>query len=157
MMGKKEPKFKELDEEITAFLGRGTEFEGKLIFEGSVRIDGVFNGQIYTKGTLVIGETAKIRAEIDAKSLIISGEVYGDLKASQRVEIHAPGKLYGNINTPVLVIEEGVIFEGNCKMTTEEEKEEALEVAEPIAKLPSEEEEEEGEIPTSPADSIKIR
>jgi len=119
MIGKKDEKMGNGKDEISAFLGKGTEFEGKLTFEGTVQIDGKFSGEISTQGTLIIGESAKVQAEINAKSIIINGEVKGNLSASSRLEIHAPGKLLGNIKTPVLVIDEGVIFEGNCQMTSQ--------------------------------------
>lgn len=118
MIGKKDEKMGNGRDEISAFLGRGTEFEGKLTFEGTVQIDGKFSGEISTQGTLVIGESAKIQAEINAKAIIIGGEVKGNLATTSRLEIHAPGKLLGNIKTPVLVVDEGVIFEGNCQMTS---------------------------------------
>ncbi len=104
--------------EINALLGRGTEFTGKLTFEGKVRIDGKFSGEIFTDDVLIIGEGADVRAEIEVATLIIKGGVVtGNVKAHEVVEIHAPGKLYGNIVSPALFIDKGVVFEGNCKMT----------------------------------------
>ncbi|MBW2090621.1 MAG: polymer-forming cytoskeletal protein [Deltaproteobacteria bacterium] len=102
--------------DICAFVGLGTEFHGKLTFEGVVRLDGRFSGEIYSSGTLIIGETAHVNAEINVDTIIVSGEVHGNIKAKNRVEFHAPAKLYGNILSPVLIIDEGVIFEGNCEM-----------------------------------------
>jgi cytoskeletal protein CcmA (bactofilin family) len=103
-------------EEINAFLGKDTEFEGKFSFTGAVRIDGKFTGEIESSGTLIVGETATITSQIHVADMIISGEVNGDVVADNKVEISVPGKLFGNIQTPKLVIEEGVIFEGKCKM-----------------------------------------
>jgi len=103
-------------EEINAFLGKDTEFEGKFSFTGAVRIDGKFNGEIESSGTLIVGETATMQSQIHVADMIISGEVHGDVVAENKVEISVPGKLFGNIQTPKLVIEEGVIFEGKCKM-----------------------------------------
>ncbi len=103
-------------EEINAFLGKDTEFEGKFSFTGAVRIDGKFNGEIESSGTLIVGETATIQSQIHVADMIISGEVHGDVVAENKVEISVPGKLFGNIQTPKLVIEEGVIFEGKCRM-----------------------------------------
>lgn len=104
--------------EINALLGRGTEFTGKLTFEGKVRIDGKFSGEIFTDDVLIIGDGADVRAEIDVSTLIIKGGVVtGNVRARDMVEIHAPGKLYGNIVSPALFIDKGVVFEGNCKMT----------------------------------------
>jgi cytoskeletal protein CcmA (bactofilin family) len=103
-------------EEINAFLGKDTEFEGKFSFTGAVRIDGKFSGEIESSGTLIVGETAAIKSQIHVADMIISGEVNGDIVAENKIEISVPGKLFGNIQTPKLVIEEGVIFEGKCKM-----------------------------------------
>ncbi|MDT8318456.1 MAG: polymer-forming cytoskeletal protein [bacterium] len=106
--------------EINAFLGKGTDFNGKLTFEGTVRLDGKFSGEIFSPGILIIGETATVDANINVNTLIVSGKLTGNIDAKARVEIHAPGKLYGNINSPVLVIDEGVIFEGSCTMETKD-------------------------------------
>jgi cytoskeletal protein CcmA (bactofilin family) len=103
-------------EEINAFLGKDTEFEGKFSFTGAVRIDGKFTGEISSSGTLIVGETATIASQVHVADMIISGEVNGDIVAENKIEINVPGKLFGNIQTPKLIIEEGVIFEGNCKM-----------------------------------------
>ena len=103
-------------DEINAFLGKDTEFEGKLSFKGAVRIDGHFTGEIFTEGTLIVGEMAVIESNIHVSHIIISGEIRGNIIADNRIEIHAPGKVFGNIQAPTVVIEEGVIFEGNCRM-----------------------------------------
>jgi cytoskeletal protein CcmA (bactofilin family) len=104
--------------EITALLGRGTEFAGKLTFEGAVRLDGVFRGEIFADGTLVIGETAEVEAEIDVGVLIVrGGTVRGNIRARRAVEVYVPGKIHGNITAPQVFIDKGVVFEGQCKMT----------------------------------------
>lgn len=103
-------------DEIKAFLGKDTEFEGKFSFTGSVRIDGKLSGEIFSSGTLIVGESAIIKSKIHVAEMIISGEVHGDIFAENRIEINVPGKLFGNIQTPKLVIEEGVVFQGSCKM-----------------------------------------
>lgn len=116
-------------DQINAFLGKDTEFEGKLSFKGAVRIDGRFTGEIYTDGTLIAGESAVIKSDIHVSHIIISGEIRGNIIADNRIEVHAPGKVYGNIQAPVVVIDEGVIFEGNCSMqTTDKEKDKKLAV-----------------------------
>ena len=81
-----------------------------------MRIDGTFSGEIESSGTLIVGETATVKAQIHVADMIISGEVNGDIVAENKIEISVPGKLFGNIQTPRLVIEEGVIFEGKCRM-----------------------------------------
>ena len=101
---------------LSALLGRGCEYEGKLTFEGTVRIDGKFTGEIFSNDVLIIGEGAEIHAEIDVAVVIVSGYVKGNISARNRLELHAPGRLIGNIVTSTLSIEEGAVFEGNCKM-----------------------------------------
>ncbi len=103
-------------EEISAYLGKETLFEGKMTFEGVFRLDGKFEGEIFESGTLIVGETATIKGKIGIETIIINGQVEGDLYAKARVEIHSSGKVYGNLFTPVLTINEGGIFEGHCKM-----------------------------------------
>ena len=118
---------KKSKDEINAFLGRDTEFEGKFSFTGAVRVDGKISGEIFSNGTLIVGESAVINSKIHVADIIISGEVHGDIFAEKKIEINVPGKLFGNIKTPKLVLEEGVIFEGNCKMKDlKEETEENL-------------------------------
>ena len=99
-----------------AILDQGCEFDGKLTFEGTVRIDGLFRGEIHSDSTLVVGESGKVEATIKVRHVIISGEVNGTVEATEKVEILAPGVLRGNIKTPNLLIEEGVIFDGSCNM-----------------------------------------
>ncbi len=103
--------------EINTLLGYGTEFNGKLTFQGTVRIDGAFSGEIRTDDVLIIGDGAEVKAEIEVSTLIIrGGVVHGNINARDLVEIHAPGKLYGNIVSPQLFIEKGVVFQGECRM-----------------------------------------
>jgi cytoskeletal protein CcmA (bactofilin family) len=102
--------------DVHTLLGKGSEFEGKLTFEGQVRIDGKFSGQVFTKDTLVIGEGARVNAEINAGTVIVNGLVEGNIRASQSIELHTPGRVKGNLETPSLSIDKGVMFEGSCKM-----------------------------------------
>jgi cytoskeletal protein CcmA (bactofilin family) len=108
--------------DVHTILGPESSFEGKLAFEGTVRIDGNFKGQIKTDNVLVIGQGARVEANIEVGSVVINGEVIGDVTAKQLVEIHAPGKLRGNISTPQLMIAKGVIFEGSCRMDATAER-----------------------------------
>jgi len=100
----------------SAFLGKGSRVTGKLAFEGTVRIEGHVEGEISAQDTLIIGESAVVNAQITGASVVVHGRVTGDITARKRLEIRAPGKLFGNITTPSLVIHEGVIFEGQCSM-----------------------------------------
>lgn len=102
--------------DIHTLIGKGSEFDGKLSFEGQVRIDGKFTGQIHTKDVLVIGEGARVQAEITAGTVIINGQVEGNIRATQLIELHQPGRVKGNLEAPALSIDRGVIFEGTCKM-----------------------------------------
>ena len=105
--------------EITALLGRGTLFEGKLHFDGRVRIDGIFKGEIKSDDTLIIGDGAEVHAEIEVATVIVRGGiVHGNIKAKNGLEIHAPGKVMGNIHSPSIFIERGVPFTGSCRMDT---------------------------------------
>lgn len=102
--------------DVNTLVGRGSHFEGKMTFEGVVRIDGSFAGEIVSDDTLIVGEGAQVRAELDVASIVVYGTVYGNVRATQTVELHAPGHLIGNIITPVLVVERGATFDGNCRM-----------------------------------------
>jgi cytoskeletal protein CcmA (bactofilin family) len=102
--------------DLNALLGRGSEFEGKLTFDGTVRIDGKFTGSIITKDTLVVGEGALVSAEIDCGTIIVHGQIVGNVRARGGVELHAPAKVKGNIETPSLMIDKGVTFDGQTKM-----------------------------------------
>jgi cytoskeletal protein CcmA (bactofilin family) len=103
-------------EEIIAFLGKGTEFKGVITYDGTVRIDGKVEGEVITKGTLVVGETAVIDAEITAGTVVSGGRINGNITASTKVHLLSPAVLSGSIRTPVLIVEEGVKFNGNCEM-----------------------------------------
>ena len=113
---------KQGSQDLQAQLGQGSRIEGRLEFEGSVRIDGQVEGEIHSQDTVVIGETAVVNAQIQANSIVILGRVNGDLNARKRVELKAPANLVGNINTPSLVINEGVVFEGHCTMGARENR-----------------------------------
>ncbi len=102
--------------EITTLLGRGASFEGKLTFEGTVRIDGRFKGEVFSEDVLVIGDGAHVEATIDVGEVIIQGTVVGNISAKRSIEIHAPGKVKGDLHTPTLQIDKGVIFEGRSFM-----------------------------------------
>jgi cytoskeletal protein CcmA (bactofilin family) len=99
-----------------AFLGKDTRFEGKLRFQGTMRIDGHFKGEASAQGNLIVGEDALIEGDLKVSYASISGEVHGNIIADQRVDLRAPSKVFGNIQSPAVVMEEGVIFEGTTKM-----------------------------------------
>src|SRR3989338_4697156 len=103
-------------QQMNGLLEKGCEFEGKLTFEVTVRINGKFSGEVFSEGTLVIGDGAKLDAKIEVGTCIIHGEVSGTLNARERIEMHAPAIVRGEITAQTLVIEEGVLFEGSCSM-----------------------------------------
>ncbi|HEU4888483.1 MAG TPA: polymer-forming cytoskeletal protein [Thermoanaerobaculia bacterium] len=102
--------------ELNGFLDRGATFRGELEFEDTMRIDGKFNGKIHSKNELIVGESAHIEGDIHVGRIAISGTVVGKIVADTRVEIHRNGKVYSDVDTPALIIEEGAIFQGNCVM-----------------------------------------
>jgi cytoskeletal protein CcmA (bactofilin family) len=116
-MLKKEEREKILrNEEIIAFLGKGTEFKGVITYEGTIRIDGKVEGEVVTKGTLIVGETASINAEISAGTVVSGGRITGNIRAHDKVHLLSTAVQTGSINSPSLVVEEGVLFNGKCEM-----------------------------------------
>lgn len=103
-------------DEITAFLGAGTAYEGKLTFNGSVRIDGEFKGEVDSEGTLVVGVDAQVEGQVRIGQLIVSGHITGRILASRKVVLHKQAHLVGSVTTPSLVIEEGAVLEGEVHM-----------------------------------------
>lgn len=116
--------------EIAGFIGKGMSFEGSLSFEETVRVDGSFKGEISSTGTLVVGDGGFIEGNIRVGSAIISGTVKGTLDASSKVELRAPGKFLGDIKTPTLIIDEGVVFEGTCTMVKKDSTYETVQYGE---------------------------
>ena len=102
--------------ELNTLFAIGTRFNGKLTFEGGVRIDGYFEGEIQSEGTLVVGETGEIVGEIAAGTVIVRGKVRGNILAKESIEIFAPSSVTGNIEAPTVTIERGVAIQGSCKM-----------------------------------------
>ncbi|MCB9657446.1 MAG: polymer-forming cytoskeletal protein [Sandaracinaceae bacterium] len=103
--------------EINALLGAGTEYEGKLVFQGRVRVDGRFVGEILGSDVLILGATADVHAHVEVGSLIVlGGALHGDVVARRVVELHAPGAVHGDIQTPQLFIDKGATFTGQCRM-----------------------------------------
>jgi cytoskeletal protein CcmA (bactofilin family) len=109
-------------DKISTFLGEGTEPEGELKLCRTLRLDGHFEEKISGEGTLIVGEGAKIESDIHVSKILNSGEILGNVIADKRIEIHAPGKIIGSIQTPVLVMDEGAINEGGCSMDEGEER-----------------------------------
>ena len=102
---------------LNAMLGAGSVFEGKLHFEGQVRIDGTFTGEITTTDLLVIGEGAKVSATINCGSVEIKGDITGNVTASDSIVLRPTARVQADIYSPSLVIDKGAVFEGNTRMT----------------------------------------
>lgn len=106
--------------EINGLLGSGSRFEGLISFDGTIRIDGAVYGQIISKSSkpsmVIITEMARVEADIIADVVVISGSVSGNIKAVEKLEIHAPGRMEGLIYTSDFSIEDGALFQGECIM-----------------------------------------
>ena len=107
---------------LVGYLYKGCRVSGQLSFQGPVRIDGTVDGEIQCQDTLTIGEGAEIRAKISAKVVIIRGKVEGNVTAKEKLELAAPARLIGNVDSPRLLITEGVVFDGNCSMGVVKQK-----------------------------------
>ncbi|UCD87074.1 MAG: polymer-forming cytoskeletal protein, partial [Desulfobacterales bacterium] len=102
---------------IQTFLGPETSLEGKLSFEGTVRLDGHLKGSVESKeGVIVVGENALIRADIFVCTAVVFGEVKGNIRATNCIALHAPARVFGDLCAPAVVIDAGVVFHGNCSM-----------------------------------------
>lgn len=103
-------------EQLNGLLDKGCSFEGKLTFDGTVQINGDFKGEIYSDGTLVVGNDANVNAKIVVDTMVTHGRVEGDIEAKNRIEMHVPAVVIATVKTKSLSIEDGVIFEGQCQM-----------------------------------------
>jgi len=110
----------EKDENVIAFVGKGVEFKGIISYNGTVRIDGVLDGEIHTEGTLLVGEEAVLTAKVSAGTVVSKGKITGDIIAKEKVRLLAPAVLNGSIKAPMLSMEEGVLFNGNIEMSRAE-------------------------------------
>src|SRR5437867_13160089 len=102
-------------EETFTFLACGFEFKGTLTFEGTVRIDGMVSGAIYSKGTVILGEHAVIEGDISAGTIVSSGRINGNVTATERVHLLPSAAMNGELKTPLLKVEEGLQVHGNCE------------------------------------------
>ena len=116
---------------LTAFIDQGSEFEGKLSFKDTVRIDGRFRGEISSDNTLIVGESGEIEANIESPTVVISGSVMGDVHATQQLVLYKTARLHGDVTTPSLVMEEGAVLNGTIKMAA------ASAVAKPAGSKPA--------------------
>ena len=100
---------------LTAFLDEGSEIEGKYTFTGTVLLNGKFQGEIASPDTLIIGERGVVNASVRTGTLVVNGELVGNVHASERVELTGRARVFGDLESPVVVLEEGVMFEGHCR------------------------------------------
>ena len=108
---------KSVDEhKINAFMSKNTTFKGTLLFDGLMKLDGIFEGNIKTEDTLVIADTSNVKADIEAGIVKISGNFEGNIVAKSKVELFKPANVKGIIKSPAISMEEGVVFNGTCDM-----------------------------------------
>ena len=108
------------DQPVVSVLDQGCELEGRLAFSGTLVLNGKFHGELLSSDTLIVGEDGDLKADVMVGVAIVSGQLFGHITARERVELRSSARMYGDIVTPVLVLEEGVIFDGHCKMKGDE-------------------------------------
>jgi cytoskeletal protein CcmA (bactofilin family) len=102
---------------ISTFIGADASIDGTIEFKGTIRVDGRVKGNISSNGgTVVVGEKGVVNAEISVNVVVVMGEVNGSIEAKERIEVYPPGRLSGDIQSPIVSIEPGGIFNGNCVM-----------------------------------------
>ncbi|HKV10518.1 MAG TPA: polymer-forming cytoskeletal protein [Thermoanaerobaculia bacterium] len=105
--------------DLNGFLDSGSHVHGELRFDASFRVDGKFTGSVASEGDLIVGEGGEVEGELAVGQIFVSGTVRGSIRASKRIQISPSGKVYAEIDTPALIIEDGAFFEGRCSMTRE--------------------------------------
>lgn len=103
-------------DDVSAFVGKGVEFKGTITYKGTVRIDGLLDGEIHTEGVLLVGEEAVLTAKVTAGTIVCKGKITGDIHAKEKIKLRAPAVISGGVKTPMLSIEEGVLFNGTLEM-----------------------------------------
>lgn len=123
-------------DDLQAFIDEGSEIDGRYTFRGTVFLNGKLTGEIHTTDTLLVGERGVVHATIHAGSVVISGEVVGSVVASERIELRSRARVTGDLEAPVVVMEEGVLFEGQCRMTRDQPRAEGLPPRDAASVLP---------------------
>ncbi len=118
----KEPENQTMATGQTSIIAQGCKFDGKVEVRGTLRIEGEYKGTIGTPESLVIGKTGVVHANVTVKNAIIGGQLFGNIKAENKIELQSGSHVEGDIKTKRLVIDEGVFFEGNCSMGMGERK-----------------------------------
>ncbi len=101
--------------EHTVFLGKTADFEGKLKFFGSTRIEGCYKGNISGEGVLEVAEDSRIEADVHANQISVLGEVRGNIFAEEKIEIKSTARIFGKIEAPIVIMEAGAVFQGKCR------------------------------------------
>ena len=114
---RKRPRAHYRNTELSAYLDERSDIEGTYTFSGTAMLNGKLKGAIQSNDTLIVGEKAVVNANITAGCVLISGEVVGSVVATERIELRGNARVFGDIEAPVVVVEEGVLFEGHCRMT----------------------------------------
>lgn len=114
MFGKKNTEVK-----ISTLIGRGSELQGDFKAAGSARVDGKVNGNVTVEGTLIVGSTGAVSGNVEAEAVLIGGEVTGDIIAPSKAELTETAKVWGDVTTAVIVIDEHAVFQGRCNMNQE--------------------------------------
>ena len=113
---------KKSEKGVQTFLGPQTTLEGKLVFEGTVRLDGHLTGTVESKeGVVIVGENAVIHADILVNTATVSGEVRGNIRATNRIALYPPARVFGDLSAPVVIIDVGVVFDGKCTTTPKDD------------------------------------
>ena len=101
---------------VDTFIGEDASLRGTYNSKSSIRVDGEIYGNVTTEDGIVIGEKGMIRGNLMAKSILVGGKIKGNVTASQRIELQSTAQIEGDLSTPILVVDEGAVFEGNCLM-----------------------------------------
>ena len=124
-MGKKADEY--IASRVNSVIGRGTEFEGTIRTKETIRIEGFVKGNIISDGTVIIGNGGNVDGKIEAVNILVGGEAHGELYASEKIEANSSGRIFGNLHTKGLIVDEKALFQGTCEMTGREEPKEAKE------------------------------
>ena len=136
-MGKKADEY--IASRVNSVIGKGTEFEGTIRTKETIRVEGFVKGNIISEGTVIIGNGGNVDGKIEAANILIGGEVHGELYASEKIEANSSGKIFGNLHTKGLIVDEKALFQGTCEMTgREESNSEAKEAPAPEAEATQE-------------------
>jgi cytoskeletal protein CcmA (bactofilin family) len=122
--------------DLSAFIDEGSEIEGKYTFSGTVMLNGKLSGEVHTGDTLIVGEKAVVNASVWAGTVVVSGEIVGNVVATERVELRGTARVFGDVEAPVIVVEEGVLFQGHCRMTKGGKPTEVPATLEPVRSTP---------------------